>query len=582
MSWADGEQSTARSFLTFPVDPGKFGPARSPGGRMVNVKGARQAFLAQQRGQIQLLIIAPILTLSFLGLLVRSASSAVDHRVEKKKIVAELKRRLDEVNIDLLQERQESQTDSAGDSSGEALEHGWIAVGDGGGETTILPFVSVEHSLSFDSSSLFDERELDERELDESGLDETAPSPQDLRLSHTFPFKTSYRVRKGDTLEAILQSEGVAPEQIPVWIAAAKQHKTLWRLQRGRHFSFVFVEGDKTPKTPLLKSLTYELDPLSRLILEYEEGKITTRKETLPTTLVWRVVGGQITRSLYTAALKAGVPLRIVDEMADMDWDLNFSSDLKSGDTFKVIFEEIQQDGAPVKYGGVLAAEIVNNGKTSTLFSLPRGKGQSPSESGVAASSAKTHSGQRFLRYPVRFTRISSVFTKARFHPILKRKRPHNGVDFAAPRGTPVRAVADGKITTAGWVGGFGRLIRIDHPGPYMTEYAHLNRIAKGIKTGNSVKRGQVIGTVGSTGLATGPHLHFGLFRNGRYINPLSKDLPRTQQIVQRKATPDPFIAEMKKTLTAYLGTIEASSVPATQVLAALTKQTRESAKPHS
>lgn len=571
MSWADGEQSTARSFLTFHVDPGKFGPARSPGGRMVNVKGARQAFLAQQRGQIQLLIIAPILTLSFLGLLVRSASSAVDHRVEKKKIVAELKRRLDEVNTNLLQE---SQTDSAWDSSGEALEHRWIVVGDGVDETTILPFVSVEHSLSLDSSSLFDERELDE-----SGLDETAPSQQDLSLSHTFPFKTSYRVRKGDTLEAILQSEGVAPEQIPGWIAAAKQHKTLWRLQRGRHFSFVFVEGDKTP---LLKSLTYELDPLSQLILEYEEGKITTRKETLPTTLVWRVVGGQITSSLYTAALKAGVPLQIVDEMADMDWDLNFSSDLKSGDTFKVIFEEIQQDGEPVKYGGMLAAEIVNNGKTSTLFSLPRVKGQQPSESRVAASSAKTHSSQRFLRYPVRFTRISSVFTKARFHPILKRKRPHNGVDFAAPRGTPVRAVADGKITTAGWVGGFGRLIRIDHPGPYMTEYAHLNRIAKGIKTGNSVKRGQVIGTVGSTGLATGPHLHFGLFKNGRYINPLSKDLPRTQQIVQRKATPDPFVAEMKKTLTAYLATIEASSVPATQVLAALTKQTQESAKPHS
>ena len=554
---------------------------------MVYVKGAWRAFLSQQRGQIQLLIIAPILTLSFLGLLVRSASSAVDHHAAKKKIVAELKRRLDEVNTDLLQEnrqenRQESQIYPVDhvDSLRDGVTHGWVAA-DEVNEASIRPFAVVEHPPRLDSSNVFDGRELNT-----SGLDKTALSQQDLSQPLTFPFTTSYRVRKGDTLEAILQSEGVAQKHRTAWIAAAKPHKTLWKLQRGRHFSFVFIERDDAP---FLTSLTYEIDPLSRLILEYGEGTITARQETLPTTLVWRVVGGRITKSLYSAALKAGVPIQIVDEMADMDWDLNFSSDLKSGDTFKVIFEEIQQDGEPVEYGRVLAAEVVNKGKTSTLFSLPHLKSQQPSkgsqrsqESSPAVSSTKTYNGQRFLRYPVRFTRISSVFTKARFHPVLKRKRPHNGVDFAAPRGTPVRAVADGKITMAGWVGGFGRLVRIDHPGPYMTEYAHLNRIAKDVKIGKSVKRGQVIGTVGSTGLATGSHLHFGLFKNGQYINPLSKDLPRTQRIAQKKATPDPFVAEMKKTLTEYLESIEVGSAPATQVLAALTSPTPKSAKPHS
>ena len=347
----------------------------------------------------------------------------------------------------------------------------------------------------------------------------------------------------------------------------------------------MFTEGDDAP---FLKSLTYEIDKLSRLIFEYEDGgEITTRNETLPTTLVWRAVGGQITGSLYKAALKAGVPIQIVDEMADMDWDINFSSGLKAGDTFKVIFEEIQRDGQPVEYGRVLAAEIVNKGKTSTLFSLPQVKSQGSSKkSRVAGASTETRGGQRFLRYPVRFTRISSVFTKARFHPVLKRKRPHNGVDFAAPRGTPVRAVAGGKVSTAGWGRGFGRLVRINHPGPYITEYAHLNRIDKGIKVGSYVKRGQVIGTVGSTGLATGPHLHFGLFKNGQYINPLSKDLPRTQYVVQKKAKPDPFVAKTKKKLTEYLANIEVGSVSATQVLAALQnpslKQTQQSRKPRS
>ena len=141
--------------------------------------------------------------------------------------------------------------------------------------------------------------------------------------------------------------------------------------------------------------------------------------------------------------------------------------------------------------------------------------------------------GQQFLRYPLQFTRISSEFSPARFHPIMKRTRPHLGVDFAAPRGTPVRAIADGTVQHAGWRGGLGRFVRLDHPGPHGSGYGHLHRIAKGVRAGSMVKQGQVIGYVGSTGLATGPHLHYVLYKHGKYINPLRKQLPRTEAPVR-------------------------------------------------
>lgn len=146
--------------------------------------------------------------------------------------------------------------------------------------------------------------------------------------------------------------------------------------------------------------------------------------------------------------------------------------------------------------------------------------------------------GQQFFRYPLRFTRISSEFSHARFHPILKRTRPHLGVDFAAPRGTPVRAVADGVVQYAGWRGGLGRFVRLDHPGPYGSGYGHLYRIAKGVRGGGRVKQGQIIGYVGSTGLATGPHLHFVMYKYGKHINPLRKQfwkqVPRTRRPVRQ------------------------------------------------
>ncbi len=488
-------------------------------------EGTSHIRIGHQAGQIQLLILAPILTLCFLGLVVRSASSAVDHRIEKQKVAEQLKQRLSEVHNDLTPPRL---------SRPDAL-------------LLPAPEMTADPPLPPGEPSSVAESIADQPEVVAVASAERLIQPQ------SFPFQTTHQVRKNETFETILRGQGLGRQEsgkwIAAWIAAAKKERQVRKLQIGQRFSFLF---DKGPAAPILSSLSYEFSALSQLVLERTaDGGVTSHLETLPTTLVWRATAGRITSSLYEAAVnKAGVPDRIVDEIIDLGWNLDFSSDLRAGDIFKVIFEEYQRDGKPVQYGRVLAAEIVNRGKASKVFFSDQ--------------------NGRFLRYPLRFTRISSVFTKNRFHPILKRHRPHNGVDFAAPRGTPVRTVADGKVTYASWKGGFGRLVRIDHPGPYATEYAHLHRIDKRVRVGAWVKRGQRIGSVGATGLATGPHLHFGLFKNGKYVNPLSTNLPYIAPKTDTQKS-DPVQVKLKKALVEYLAQLEFDQTLATRVFAAVT-----------
>ncbi|MBI3304169.1 MAG: peptidoglycan DD-metalloendopeptidase family protein [Deltaproteobacteria bacterium] len=455
---------------------------------MKYLKGTLRILLAQQSGQIQLLIIAPILTLSFLSLIVRTASSAVDPSLEKKKVTEQLKRRLSEVQ----------------------------------NEEEIKVTLAVEPP--------------------------TLPPP---------PQQTIHRIKKHATLVTILNAEGLDPEETAEWLEVARKLKELQRMNLGHTMTLSFT-GNGEDRA--LHTLSYEIDKRSLLVLERKaDGNISVRREPIPSTLVWRGVGGRIRSNLYNAAVKAGVPAHLVDDLADMDWDLDFSSDLQPGDIFKVLFEEFQRDGKTIEYGRILAAEIVSKGKVFTLFSIP-----DTTEDGSGSSGAN----RQFLRYPLQFTRISSVFTYARFHPILERPRPHMGVDFAAPVGTPVRAVASGKVIHAGRNGQFGNFVRIDHPGPYDSAYAHLQRIVKGLKVGSTVERGQVIGHVGSTGLATGPHLHFALYKDGKYINPLTAKLP-VEEAGARPAQ-NRTLAETKKRLTEQLAALKVRSQPVSLVVAAV------------
>jgi len=285
---------------------------------------------------------------------------------------------------------------------------------------------------------------------------------------------------------------------------------------------------------------------------------LSTLRAVPAVTLVWRVIGGRMEHSFTEAVRSAGVPAQILAQVADMEWDLALASDLQPGDTFKVLFEEFRREEQILGYGQLLAAEIVHGGTPRTLFWPATAEGR-------AGDALRPR--RQFLRYPLQYTRISSVFTDARLHPILRRSRPHFGVDFAAPVGTPVRAVARGTVTSAGRLRGFGTCIRIDHPGPYATFYAHLRRVAAGVKTGATVARGQVIGYVGATGLATGPHLHFALLRDGQYVNPLPAQLPR-----EETETPPPQAvvrAELRRHLTAGLAALTVEDTAVSLVLPA-------------
>jgi murein DD-endopeptidase MepM/ murein hydrolase activator NlpD len=236
-----------------------------------------------------------------------------------------------------------------------------------------------------------------------------------------------------------------------------------------------------------------------------------------------RNASGIISTSFSASARSAGVPYAIIDELVDLfGGRIEFRRDLHPGDSFTVSFTQRSADGvvgdidtsisaASIHRGGVMYAVVRYVGKDGQVRYF--------NEDGEPV-------GNYFLRYPLQFSRISSVFSNARLHPVLQRLRPHKGVDFAAPVGTPVRAVADGVVADAGYRGGAGNMIQIEHNSRYSTAYLHLSKILPAVHRGAHVTRGQVIGAVGMTGLASGPHLHFSLFDHGQYVDPQKVALP--------------------------------------------------------
>jgi murein DD-endopeptidase MepM/ murein hydrolase activator NlpD len=201
-------------------------------------------------------------------------------------------------------------------------------------------------------------------------------------------------------------------------------------------------------------------------------------------------------------------------------WDVDFALDIRSGDRFTLVYEELFLDGKKQRDGNIIAAEFNNRGKTYRALRYTNDEGVSDYFSPDGKSMRKA-----FIRTPVDFTRISSRFGKRR-HPTLNKMKNHHGVDYAAPRGTPIKAAGDGKLTFVGRKGGYGKTVKIQHGGKYSTLYAHMSRIKPGMRRGKKVRQGQTIGYVGSTGRSTGPHLHYEFRVNGVHRNPLRVRLP--------------------------------------------------------
>lgn len=343
------------------------------------------------------------------------------------------------------------------------------------------------------------------------------PAVENVRFTHVIR-----KVKKNETLEKIFTSIGLSDElevEVHDRFSKLQQEKKIKRLlQTGQAINFVFSLDTQ------LQRVATEPEAGKKLIVEKtKSGKFSTRVKTQKQEKRERVFMGTIESSFAAAANKAEVSYEIVDDLVDLFSDrVEFNKDFHRGDRFTVIFrDKLLSDGRLSGEGTILAAALEINGDhlIAARFVGTDGKARYFNEKGQIL-------GNSFLRYPLKFSRISSYFSQSRFHPVLKFARPHNGVDFAAPIGTPVRTIGNGEIIFAGRTNSTGNSIKIRHSQRFTTEYFHLSAISAGLKKGSKVNRGEVIGAVGMTGLATGPHLHFGFFDNDKYVDPLKAKLP--------------------------------------------------------
>jgi len=332
----------------------------------------------------------------------------------------------------------------------------------------------------------------------------------------------SITIRKGDTLYIILKRFGLNTATATL-VARSNNSGPLVQLSPGRTLHILSSDGSSSD------AFIYENSPLTWIYASKNSSSYDISSRRLPTTTHIRKVKGEIISSLYAAAKVAGISDTVTMNMTEIfGWDIDFAINVQPGDRFKLIFEDVYVNGSKKTHGDILAAEFINNGKTYRAIASRDKDGILRYYSPDGRSMQKT-----FLRTPVKFSRISSRFNKARYHPVLKRTRAHNGVDYAASPGTPVRATATGRIVHAGRKGGYGNAVIISHGSTYSTLYAHMSSFSRGIARGSRVKQGQIIGRVGSTGLANGPHLHYEFRINGKYVNPLSFRQPASKPVQQ-------------------------------------------------
>jgi murein DD-endopeptidase MepM/ murein hydrolase activator NlpD len=281
------------------------------------------------------------------------------------------------------------------------------------------------------------------------------------------------------------------------------------------------------------------------VITKTDQGYVASKEEIVFDAKI-RTIGGVITNNLYEDATKAGCSPQLILNFADVfAWDIDFFSDLRKNDRFRIVFEELYKDGKCVRHGKIIAAQFINRENPFQAFYFECGNGEAGYYDEAGKSVARV-----FLKSPLRYSRISSRFSRSRFHPILRIRRPHSGVDYAAPRGTPVEATCNGKAIFVGWKGGYGKCVIVKHNHTFTTYYGHLSRFARGMRKGKIVKQGQVIGYVGSTGLSTGPHLDYRLKKRGHFIDPLKYKSPRMRSLSK---TLMPQFEENKKQMSVML-----------------------------
>ncbi|MHA7840322.1 MAG: peptidoglycan DD-metalloendopeptidase family protein [Gammaproteobacteria bacterium] len=360
------------------------------------------------------------------------------------------------------------------------------------------------------------------------------PSPQPL-IEHVI-------VHKGDTVSRLFDHYHISQAVLQSILLHPEAKKVLTHLQVDHPLTLTFNEQRE------LNALSYEMTPLTHLTIKKDEANYWhAQQEQSPLVTKVLLAGGTIKQNLYQAGKDAHLPKKIILQLADVfGWQMDFARDIHKEDHFSVLYEMKYLNDKPIEVGHIIAAEIISHNQThkAIRYTPPNGVPSYYTPEGANLRTA-------FLRYPIKYNRVSSPFNPNRRHPILKYIRPHWGVDLAAPRGTPIHAAGSGKVIFSGRGSGYGNHIILKHGATYSTLYAHMSRIARGISPGATVQQGQVIGYVGSTGLATGPHLHYEFRIHGRRVNPVTVQLP------QGKSLPAAALATFKTVAQQQLAQLE-------------------------
>ena len=328
-------------------------------------------------------------------------------------------------------------------------------------------------------------------------------------------------VRTGDSLFGIFERNGLPQADLAALLSGGESGENLKRLRPGQSIAFQRAEDGRLVRFEL------EVDELTTLRFVRDEPGFTA--ETIARNYDRHIAGknGIIKSSLFAAA--AGVPDPVIMQLVSvLDWDIDFDRDVRRGDSFSILYEELRVDDRLIRAGDILALEFQSSRTGESI----RAFRYTDTDSNTDYFAPDGRSLRRaFMRNPIRFKRISSRFSNRRLHPVYKTVRPHRGVDYAAPTGTPIRAAGDGRVTWAGRKGGYGKTVILSHGNGYSTLYAHLSRYEKGTKKGAWIRQGAVIGRVGSTGVSTGPHLHYEFRINGVHKDPLTVELPRADPL---------------------------------------------------
>jgi murein DD-endopeptidase MepM/ murein hydrolase activator NlpD len=351
----------------------------------------------------------------------------------------------------------------------------------------------------------------------------------------------SGHIKRNGFLSEILLKHGVTMQEIDQVVKNSKSVFDVRKIRSGNNY-ILFCNRDSTERA---RYLVYEHDPTTCYVFSFNDSlNITRFRKEIKSEIKYS--SGTIETSLWDAMINGGLHPQLAADLSEIyAWSVDFFG-LQKGDNFKVVYEEFFIDGESLGTGRIYAAQF--NRKGSSITAIPFIQDRKESFFDSDGNSLR----KAFLKAPLQFSRISSHFSSARMHPILRIVRPHFGVDYAAPVGTPVHAIGDGRVISATNEGGSGRMVKIQHNSVYTTGYMHLSGFGQGIAAGKMVKQGDIVGYVGSSGLSTGPHLDFRFWRNGSPVDPLKVDAPPVEPISEENKVK---YEKIKNVVLSLLGT---------------------------